>query len=48
MIRLFLDFITKMDNYGAPMLTALCDGPLEDFAFDQVLATWKQKRRVVT
>lgn len=45
---LYYTLLTTSDTYGATVLTALCDGPLEMVAFYQFLAALRQKQRRVT
>ena len=45
---LYYTLITETDTYGAMVLTALCDGPLEILAFYKLLAALRQRERRVT
>lgn len=45
---LYYTLITKTYNYGATVLTAICDGSLEIIAFYKYLAALRQKQRRVT
>ena len=45
---LYYTLISETDTYGALVLTALCDGPLEIIAFYQLWAALRRKTRRVT